>query len=153
MEAIIDQFGLAGMFMLSAAEAIFFPIPPDVFLPSLAGCHGALVVSLVATVGSLFGALVGYGLGFWGGNPLAQRFFGADRLARVHGYFEKWGVWAIIVAALTPIPFKVFTIAGGIARMSFMPFCVACFIGRLPRYLAVSYLGVGLWHMMGQYLR
>lgn len=152
MEAIIQQYGLSGMFLLSAAEAIFFPIPPDVFLPALAGTHGALLVSLVATAGSFFGAMVGYGMGFWGGNPLAQRFFGVERVAKVHGYFERWGVWAIIVAALTPIPFKVFTIAGGIARMSFMPFCLACFFGRLPRYLAISFVGMGLWRMIGQLL-
>lgn len=152
METIIAHYGLAGMFMLSAAEAIFFPIPPDVFLPALASIHGAVIVSLIATFGSLIGALIGYGLGYWGGNPLALRFFGEVRIAKVHGYFERWGVWAVIIAAVTPIPFKVFTVAGGIARMSFMPFCVACFVGRLPRYLAVSFVGMGLWHFVLEFL-
>ncbi len=145
MASFIDHYGLLGTFILSAIEAIFFPVPPDVFLPALAGRHGVLWVSLVATVGSLAGAVVGYGLGYWGGNPLARRLFGQERVEKVHGYFERWGVWAVVVAAVTPIPFKVFTIAGGIARMSFFPFVVACFLGRLPRYYAVSLVGKGLW--------
>ena len=121
--------------IVSFVESVFSPFPPDpiliaaaVFNPEL-----ALVFAGVTTVASVAGAVLGHWLGDRFGRPLLDRFVSAAKVQQVEVLFQKYGVWAILLAAVTPIPYKVFAITAGVMEMKMKPFLVASFIGRGAR--------------------
>jgi len=133
---------------LSFAESSFFPIPPDVMLApmSIASPGRAWRLAALTTLMSVVGGLAGYALGvlLLG---LLQPLIGAGgpaQLAFVQAtdWFGQWGVWAVLLAAFSPIPYKVFTIAAGMLSMALPPFIVASTLGRGGRYFLVVALMV-----------
>ncbi len=128
--------------VLSFCESIFFPIPPD---PLLIGIgilqpENALWLAGVVTLSSVAGALVGHWLGKLFGRPLLYRIAPRDKVASVEDMFRKHGVWAILIAAFTPLPYKVFAISAGILDMDRRSFLVASLIGRGARFLLIGVL-------------
>jgi membrane protein YqaA with SNARE-associated domain len=133
------------LFLVSAAEASVFPIPPDVMLAPMvyARPERAWRLALVCTAGSIIGGIVGYGIGLFL-QPAAiaiLTFFGhPDALAEFQASFAKWGIWVILLKGVTPIPFKLVTIASGLAQFSFPMFVAACVITRGARFFIVAAL-------------
>ncbi len=131
---------------ISFAESSFFPIPPDVLLMPL--CMGerrkAWWFAAVCTVASVLGGMLGYliGYAFWEGT--AQIWydyipgFTAEKFATVDGLYSEWGVMILFAAAFTPIPFKVFTIAGGVFHQNFPLFVLVSLVGRGLRFFLVA---------------
>ncbi len=138
-------YGLAALFVLAFAESSFFPIPPDVLLIALAigKPRKAFKFALVCSVGSILGAVLGYGLGIWVSAP-CERAFDAigykEFFDKSEMLFGKYGAIAVAIAGFTPIPFKVFTITAGIMRQPFFPFMVAVILSRSARFFLVSAL-------------
>ncbi|APR03903.1 hypothetical protein Tchl_1043 [Thauera chlorobenzoica] len=133
---------------LSFAESSFFPIPPDVMLApmSLANPRRAWWFALLTTLASVAGGLFGYLIGYYAFDAIepwlrASRYWGAYEQAVA--WFEAWGFWAIFVAGFSPIPYKVFTIAAGVASMALAPFALASLIGRGARFFLVA--GLMAW--------
>ena len=129
--------------MMSTAEAIFFPIPPDVMLAPmcLARPQNAWRYALACTLASLAGALVGYALG-WGLaaaiEPWLEQSHYADAYVRVKAAFAEYGVVYLLVAGFSPIPFKLFTVSAGLLRMPLLPFAGAVLVGRAARFFLVA---------------
>ena len=133
---------LAGV---SAAESIFFPIPPDVMLApmSLAKPHSAWRYALVCTIASVLGGVVGYALGLFAFEliePVLHKLGYWDRFVEIRGLFAEYGFWVVFIAGFTPIPYKVFTIASGVASIGWIPFLLGSFIGRGGRFFLVAAL-------------
>jgi undecaprenyl-diphosphatase len=135
---IFLPLGEAGLFIIAFVESSVFPIPPDIvliplvlFTPSL-----GLYYAAISTIGSVVGGIAGYYIGLKGGRPLARKLFSESKINRVESYFEKYGAWAVLIAAFTPIPYKVFTIASGIVKLDLKRFTVASIIGRGARFFA-----------------
>jgi membrane protein YqaA with SNARE-associated domain len=133
---------LAGM---SMAESFFFPIPPDVMLAPmvLAQRHRAWWLATLTTVASVLGALIGYLIGYLALDaifPLIERVGYAEKYAAAVEAFAVYGIWAVIVAAFTPIPFKLITIAGGALSMGLPGFVIGSLIGRGARFFLVAAL-------------
>ena len=133
---------------LSFAESSFFPIPPDVMLApmSLANPQRAWWFALLTTLTSVAGGLFGYLIGYYAFDLLEpwlreSRYWGAYEQAVT--WFEAWGFWAIFIAGFSPIPYKVFTIAAGVASMALLPFSLASLIGRGARFFMVA--GLMAW--------
>ena len=126
----------------SFVEAIFFPVPPDPLLVAVALAQPDIAIWLGAltAVASVAGAVVGHWLGARLGRPLLLRMFSEDRVAQVESMFERYGVWATLVAAFTPIPYKVFAIAAGSMRMDLKGFVLASAVGRGVRFIALGAL-------------
>jgi membrane protein YqaA with SNARE-associated domain len=130
---------------LSFAESSFFPIPPDVMLApmSLARPDKALWFATITTVASVLGGLFGYLLGAVAFDSFAQwlassRYWTAYETAQA--WFLEWGFWAVLVAGFSPIPYKVFTIAAGVAGLPLLPFLLASLLGRGGRFYLVALL-------------
>ena len=134
-------WGLAG---LSFAESSFFPIPPDVMLAPMvvAQRKHAWWFALITTIASVLGGVLGYLIGMYSfeaiegwlqGNP---RYWDGYLLAQQ--WFDEWGVWAVLLAGFSPIPYKVFTISAGVISMSFLPFVIASLVGRGARFFLVA---------------
>ena len=139
------QWYLAG---LSFAESSFFPIPPDVMLApmALADTKKALRFAAIATLFSVIGGAAGYAIGMFAFDivqPWLQAAGYMDKYQIAVEWFNKWGIWVIFIAGFSPIPYKVFTIAGGVIAMSFLPFILASFIGRGMRFFMVA--GLMMW--------
>jgi membrane protein YqaA with SNARE-associated domain len=125
---------------VSFAESSFFPIPPDVVLVpmALAQPHKARLYALVCTIASVLGGLVGYAIGALLYDTVGQW------LISVYGYGEgveafraayaKWGAWIILIKGMTPIPYKIVTIASGFAGYNLFWFFVLSIITRGARF-------------------
>ena len=132
---------------LSFAEASFFPIPPDPLLLAMGAgrpdraIRFALITTLASVAGALFGWLLGVFLMDTVGTALVD-LYDADRVlwGKVEVWYAEWGVAAVVVAALTPIPFKLFTIASGALGLPLAPFLAACAAGRGFRFGAEGIL-------------
>jgi membrane protein YqaA with SNARE-associated domain len=134
------KHALPALAAVSFAESSFFPVPPDVVLVpmALANPQKARLYALVCTVASVAGGLLGYAIGALLWDTLGQW------LIKVYGYGEnfdafreayaKWGAWIILIKGLTPIPFKIVTIASGFAGYNLLYFVVLCFITRGARF-------------------
>jgi len=126
------------LFLLAFAESSFFPIPPDVLLITLgvASPEKALWYGLVCSLGSVLGGAAGYGIGLFGGRPLLYRFFNQNKIHAVERLYDRYNAWATGIAGLTPIPYKVFTIAGGAFKINFKIFVLASMVSRTLRFMA-----------------
>ncbi|MEZ0472072.1 YqaA family protein [Luteimonas salinilitoris] len=128
---------------LSAAESVFFPVPPDVMLApmSLARPRAWWRLALMCTLASVVGGLLGYALGhfaleaIW---PWMQTMGWDGPFRRVQDMFVRYGFWFVFLAAFTPIPYKVFTIASGATGVGLIAFVLGSFIGRGARFFLVA---------------
>jgi len=135
--------------ILTFAESVFFPIPPDVLLAPmvLAQRERAWRLATLTTVASVIGGVVGYGLGYlmfepWI-QPLITEFGYQARFDKAMSWFSEWGVWVVFLAGFSPIPYKLFTVSAGFLQMAFLPFLLASAIGRGMRFFLVA--GVIRW--------
>jgi membrane protein YqaA with SNARE-associated domain len=134
------RHALPALAAVSFAESSFFPIPPDVILVpmALANPEKARLYALVCTIASVFGGILGYAIGALLFDTLGQW------LIKVYGYGEnfeafraayaQWGAWIILIKGLTPIPFKIVTIASGFAGYNLLYFIVLSLITRGARF-------------------
>lgn len=150
-----SPYGAIALFILSFAEASFFPIPPDALLIALVlGSQSkAFKFALNCSVASVLGALLGYSIGYflWWKNPnefstLAIFFFNnipsftEELFFNVKALYDKWDFWIIFTAGFTPIPYKVFTISGGAFQISLPMFILASIVSRSARFFLVAFL-------------
>lgn len=142
--ATLGPYGVLGLTLVAFTESIFNPVPPDVLLiPLVIETPGDwFFLGLVTTVASVAGAAVGWALGRWS-EPLVSRLVRPDRMAQVQALFDRWGAPAIVVAGITPIPYKVFTISAGVFGLAFVPFMLASVVGRGIRFIGVA--GLAAW--------
>ncbi len=131
--------------VLSFAESSFFPVPVDVMLAPmcLADRKKAWRYASIATVFSVLGGVAGYAIGVVGFEMLEpwlaeSHYWAAYETSRE--WFDRYGVWVIFVAGFSPIPYKVFTIAAGVAAINLPLFVVASVIGRGARFFLVASL-------------
>ena len=137
-----SPWGALALFVLAFWESCFFPIPPDGLLIALAAGNVpfALGFSAIATAGSLLGAMLGYWIGQRGGRPILNRLFATERINYVERQYQKRDIWAVTIAAFTPIPYKVFAIGAGAFQLNFKRFMLASLIGRAGRFFIVGLL-------------
>ena len=140
--------GFSVLFIWSFAESSFFPIPPDPVMWALVMVNPELwwLYALVTTIASVLGALFGYFIGDKAGRPILKRFVkGTEeekeaKMDKVESLFREYENMAILIAALTPIPYKIFTIMGGIIEMPKKGFIFWSIIGRGTRFFLGAYL-------------
>jgi membrane protein YqaA with SNARE-associated domain len=138
-------WALAG---LSFAESSFFPIPPDVLQIALSVSKPkrALWYALVSTIASVLGGILGYYIGVYFWDSFSGFFFehvpgfSQENFAKVEEKYRAHAFLAIFTAAFTPIPYKVFTISGGIFAVSLPTLILASFLGRGARFFLVGTL-------------
>ncbi len=139
-------YGTVALFALAFAESSFFPVPPDVLLIALAISIPARAFryALICTLGSLIGGVVGYSLGYFAyegvGRPIVEFYHGQALMAQIKTKYDLYGFWGVLVAAITPIPYKIFTISSGVFRFNFQEFLAASIIGRSLRFFVVAAL-------------
>ncbi len=139
-----SEWVIAILIAVSFTEAIFSPFPPDPILiaASVFNPQMALILALVTTLASVAGALVGYWLGKRFGRPILDRFVSAKKVEQVENLFQKYGVWAVIFAAVTPVPYKVFAVTAGAMELNRRSFIIASLAGRGVRMFLWAVLAI-----------
>jgi membrane protein YqaA with SNARE-associated domain len=131
---------------VSFAESSFFPIPPDVLLIPMALARPGLAWRLAAictaasVAGGALGYLIGYALFDQLAAPLLHAYHYDAAFARFQATYARWGLWVILIKGLTPIPYKIVTIASGAAKFNFFLFMAASLATRGARFFLVAML-------------
>ncbi len=134
--------------LISFVEASVFPIPPDVLMIPmvLARPSRAWLIATVALVASVLGGLLGYAIGAFFyeeiGRPILETMGKADSIAAFNAQFNAAGFWPVLIAGLTPFPFKVITIMSGWTGLPLVTFIVTAILARSLRFFVVAAL---LW--------
>ncbi len=130
---------------VSLTEAIFFPIPPDVILIAIISMRKVkkwFFYSSITLFFSILGGIIGYILGhsFFNlfGEAIISFYNLQEAFDKISIIFKEQTFFAILIAALTPIPFKIFTLAGGLFKVNFFIFLLAAIIGRAIRFYLVG---------------
>lgn len=136
------------LFAVAFAEASFFPIPVDLMLIPmvLAARERAFRLAAICTIGSVSGAMLGWVIGAvllqHVALPIVHFYHAEHSLAMLQDKFRHYGVAIILLKGLTPIPFKIVTIAAGAAHFAILPFLAASLVTRGARFFLVATL---LW--------
>ena len=140
-------YGTLALILLAFSESSFFPVPPDILLIALAISipRRAFFFATITMVGLM--EAVGWKIiHFYHAEELFQQLFET---------FNKYNFWAVLTAAITPIPYKVFTISAGAAKADFTIFMIASIIGRSIRFFAVGtliyFFGGKIKHIIEKY--
>ena len=139
-------YGAPALFLISFCESSFFPIPPDPLLLAMgiSRPRRAIWYGVLCTIASVLGGLLGYAIGVYLydaiGVPILEAYGLVEKFEELKGDFTQAGFIAVLIAALTPVPYKVFTIASGGAALSLPIFISASLLGRGLRFITEAWL-------------
>ena len=149
------KYAIPLLFFISFIESSFFPIPPDVLLMAICFSRPKrwLQAALWCTIGSVLGGVFGWYIG-WGlwevvGQPIVKFYHGEAIMGQVKELYTTYGFWGILIAAITPIPYKVFTIASGVFHYDIFQLIIASILGRGFRFFLVA----GMIRLFGEKVR
>jgi len=134
------------MAAVAFAESSFFPFPPDLLLlpMALARPERAWWYAMVCTLASVAGGVVGYAIGALLYDTVGHWLIGlygyGDKLEQFRALYQEWGAWIILIKGLTPIPYKLVTIASGLAGYNFLLFVLLSIVTRGLRFLILAAL-------------
>ncbi|MEN6412791.1 MAG: YqaA family protein [Veillonellales bacterium] len=160
MEDIIALFlgwGLLGLIVAAFTESFCSPILPDVFLLPLAMAQPqhAIYYGAMATIASVLGGFIGYGIGHKIGLPAAKKMIPAKYDEKIRLLVENNAKWAIFLAAMAPIPYKFVSITAGALKINFPLFLGMSLLGRGKRFLLegvlIYYYGPKAEHVFKQH--
>jgi len=143
-----SRHALWALAVVAFLESSIFPIPPDVLMIPMiiARPNRAFLIAGIATAASVMGGLAGYAIGAFAfdtiGRPTLETLGKAESMAEFNQRFNDVGFWAVLVAGITPFPFKVITIMSGWTAMPLATFVVTAIIARALRFFLVAAL---LW--------
>lgn len=132
--------------VVAFAESSFFPIPPDALLIPMAlarPAHAwrfALICTIASVCGGALGYFIGYALFDQLAKPVLEIYGYGAKFAAFQAMYAQWGLWLILIKGMTPIPYKIVTIASGAARFNFWVFMAASVVTRGARFFIVATL-------------
>jgi membrane protein YqaA with SNARE-associated domain len=132
--------------VVAFAESSFFPIPPDALLIPMAlaqprrAWHFALICTVASVCGGALGYFIGYELFDQLAKPVLALYGYGAKFAAFQAMYAEWGLWVILIKGMTPIPYKIVTIASGAARFNFWVFMAASAVTRGARFFIVATL-------------
>ena len=139
------RFAVFWLFLVSASESVFQPIPPDLMLMPMSAAsprrwaYYATWCTIASTVGGVCGWLLGYFL-FELMEPLLVNLPGwTTGYPKVAEQLQKWGAWVVFLSGFTPLPYKFFTVSAGVLAINLPAFILASFVGRGLRFFLVAW--------------
>jgi len=132
--------------VISFTESSFFPIPPDALLVPMAlarpdrAWRFAAICTIASVAGGALGYLIGYAVFDQLARPVIALYGYGDKFAAFQALYAEYGLWVILIKGLTPIPYKIVTIASGAAHFDFWVFMLASILTRGARFFLVATL-------------
>jgi membrane protein DedA with SNARE-associated domain len=161
---IICQVGYLGIVLLMTLESACMPVPSEIVMPfgGFAAQRGRLDffwVGMAGSIGCLIGSVLSYGVGYYGGRPILEKYgkyilISREKLKLADRWFGKYGGKAVFIARLLPVIRTFISLPAGIAKMDFKKFAVYSFVGSVPWCYALAYTGILLgenWTMLEDY--
>lgn len=145
-EVAKSKGALQTLIFVSITESIFFPIPPDVLLipMGLAKREKAFFYAGICLIGSIVGGIIGYYLGYFFMDSIGQsliRFYGlGDKYLYLQHLYLKYEFWAVGIAGLTPVPYKLCTLTAGAFKIPILSFTLVSLFSRGVRFYTISAL-------------
>jgi membrane protein YqaA with SNARE-associated domain len=151
------KWGAWALFICAFADASCLPLPTPMLFLTLALLHltKAYKYALFGTMGTLFGALAGYSVGYFAWLNVNGDFTGLAHFMfnnvpgfseaiynKVHGLFSKWGFGILFIAAFVPLPYKIFSISSGVFDVNLFVFCIATLIGQGIKFYSLAWLTI-----------
>ncbi len=139
-------YGSPALFFLALIESSFFPVPPDPLLMALgvAKPSRAIWYGFICTVASVIGGALGYAIGMFFIDSIGIKiieFYGLlEKYSTIQALYDEYNALVVLVAGVSPIPYKVFTIAAGAFKVNFATFLLASVVGRGFRFMAEGVL-------------
>ena len=143
-----SPYALWALAFVAFIESSFFPIPPDLLMIPMiiAAPRRAFIIAGVATVASVLGGMFGYAIGMFAmdtvGAPILETLGKADSMEAFSTRFNGVGFWAVLIAGVTPFPYKVITIMSGATAMPLGTFIITSILARALRFFIIAGL---LW--------
>lgn len=134
------------LFIVAFVESSFFPIPPDIMLIPmiLATPNKAWRIATTATVASVLGGYLGYGIGIFAfdliAKPILEFYNAMQQFHEFENYYHEYGAWIVFGAGITPFPYKIITIASGVVHLDPIIFGIASVLARGMRFFLVAWL-------------
>lgn len=132
--------------LLSFVESFILPYPPpDVLLAPMALKHKnkAYFYASITTIFSVLGGVVGYFIGLFAYDlivPLLEKMHYLDKLELLKTWFASYGIWTLMIAGFSPIPYKLFTVLSGLLGLELLLFVLASALSRGARFFLVAVL-------------
>ena len=152
IKEFFKQYGTTGLFFNAFFDGFVLPLPPDFLLSTLViqKISNPTMLALICSIGSVIGGCVGYCVGRFGGRPLVNKIFlKSTFINKAEELFRRFGVWAIVIDAFTPIPYKALTLGSGLMKFNPVLFAMVSFPIRTIRYVLVANTA----HFIGEQLR
>jgi membrane protein YqaA with SNARE-associated domain len=149
------KWGAWALFICAFADASFLPLPTPMFFLALVLLNQTKIYkyALFGTLGSFFGAILGYSIGHFAWLTASGDFttfaqflfnhfpgFSETGYFRIHAAFIKWDFWILFVASLIPVPYKLFSISSGVFDMNLFMFCLATLISQAIKFYLLALL-------------
>lgn len=141
VKEFFKQYGSIGLFLNAFFDGFCLPLPPDFLLSTLAiqKVGNPTILALICSIGSVIGGCIGYCVGRFGGRKIVDKIFpNLIFIDKAEILFKKFGVWAIVIDAFTPIPYKALTLGSGLMRFNPLLFAMVSFPVRSIRYILVA---------------
>lgn len=141
IKEFFQEYGTTGLFLNAFFDGFILPLPPDFLLTTLAlqKISNPTILALICSMGSVIGGCLGYCVGRFGGRALVNKIFPESKfIIKAEELFRKFGVWAIVIDAFTPIPYKALTLGSGLMRFNPIIFASVSFPVRSLRYILVA---------------
>lgn len=143
----LGKFGYPGVFLLGfiGASSVIVPIPYNVVLLAISAPQfgfNPLLLAIVVAFGAAVGELVGYGLGYAGRRVVSKKY--DHRLNAMLRIFDRFGIPAVFIFALTPLPDDLLFIPLGLMRYSLWKMFVVCVAGKFAMSLIITHVGVAV---------
>lgn len=137
--SLMEEMGMMGLFIFSFTESLFHPIPVDPVIVAMALINTWSVYNIFfwALIGSVLGGLFAHFLGAHFGKRVFVKIFGEKKFLQGRSFMERWGIWSVLIVAVTPLPFKVIAWMAGILHMNILKFFITSLIGRAIRFALV----------------
>ena len=141
IKEFFKQYGSTGLFLNAFFDGFILPLPPDFLLSTLViqKIQNPTILALLCSLGSVIGGCIGYCVGRFGGRKIVDKIFpNLIFINKAELLFKKFGVWAIVIDAFTPIPYKALTLGSGLMKFNPILFAIVSFPVRSIRYILVA---------------
>ncbi|MGE4594434.1 MAG: YqaA family protein [Gammaproteobacteria bacterium] len=141
-----SRFAVYWLCVISFIESFILPLPlQDVLLASMSlqNRKKAYHYAFFCTLSSVAGAMIGYYLGVYFIDfllPFIEKFGYLSKLNQAENWFIEYGIWIILIAGFSPVPYKIFTISAGMLSMALLPFILFSLVARAARYFLIAFL-------------
>ena len=142
VKEFFKQYGTTGLFFNAFFDGFILPLPPDFLLSTLTiqNISNPTMLAMICSLGSVIGGCIGYCIGRFGGRKIVDKIFpNLIFIDKAEILFKKFGVWAIVIDAFTPIPYKALTLGSGLMRFNPILFACVSFPIRSLRYILVAH--------------